>query len=76
VESAVLAACTVCIFFSFYFAFLSFQLVDDALKKESVTFAAYSLITGVVLLACLIVYLGIKKAFLKNVESRLEGAQL
>jgi TRAP-type C4-dicarboxylate transport system permease small subunit len=69
VESAVLAACTICIFFAFYFAFLSFQLVDDTLKKQSVTFAAYSIITGVVLMACFMVYLVIKKALLKNVEA-------
>jgi uncharacterized membrane protein len=60
-ESAVLVVCTVCIFFAFYFSFLSFQLADDASKKQSVNFAVYSLIAGVMLLAFFIIYLGIKK---------------
>jgi hypothetical protein len=37
--------------------------VDDALKKQLVTLAASSLITGVIMLACITISLGIKKAF-------------
>jgi len=62
-EAVAVAVLTVCLFISFYFAFLSFQEVDDALKKQLVTIAAYSLVTGVVIMACLTIYLGIKKAF-------------
>jgi hypothetical protein len=65
VESAAVAVFTVCIFLSFYFAFLSFQGIDDALKKQLVTFAVYFLITGVVILACMTIYMGLKRAFPK-----------
>lgn len=64
-ESAVLVAFSICIFLSFYFTFLSFQAVDDILKKQLVTLAASVLITGAILLACLAIYLGIKSVFSK-----------
>jgi len=56
------------------FTFLSLQTMDDALKKQLVTIAAYSLITGVIMLACLTISLGIKKAFPK-VESKLRSGE-
>jgi FtsH-binding integral membrane protein len=65
VESAAVATLIVCIFLSFYFAFLSFQGIDDALKKQLVTFAVYFLITGVVILTCMTIYTGLKRAFPK-----------
>ena len=68
VESITVVILAICIFLSFYFTFLSFQTVDDALKKQLVTLAAYSLITGVIMLACITISLGIKKAF-PRVES-------
>lgn len=68
-ESAVLAGFTTCMFFTFYFAFLSFQLTDDTLKKQSVNFAVYFLLTGVLLLAFFTVYLTIKKALLKHIKT-------
>jgi len=46
--------------------------VDDALKKQLVTLAAYSLITGVIMLACITISLGIKKAF-PRVDSKLRS---
>jgi len=72
VESITVVIVAICIFLSFYFTFLSFQTVDDALKKQFVTLAAYSLITGVMLLACITISLGIKKAF-PRVESKLRS---
>ena len=63
VESITVAILAICIFLSFYFTFLSFQTVDDALKKQLVTLAAYSIISGVVILAILMIHVGIKKAF-------------
>jgi len=72
VESIIVVIVAICIFLSFYFTFLSFQTVDDALKKQFVTLAAYSLITGVMLLACITISLGIKKAF-PRVESKLRS---
>ena len=71
VESITVVILTICIFLSFYFTFLSFQTVDDALKKQLVTLAAYSLITGVILLACITISLGIKKAF-SRIEDQLK----
>jgi hypothetical protein len=68
VESIIVVILAICIFLSFYFTFLSFQTVDDALKKQLVTLAASSLITGVTILASLMIHLGIKKAF-PRVES-------
>jgi len=63
VESITVVILAICIFLSFYFTFLSFQTVDDALKKQLVTLAAYSLITGVIILSSLMIHLGIKKIF-------------
>ena len=63
VESITVVILAICIFLSFYFTFLSFQTVDDALKKEFVTLAASSLITGVIILACLTISFWINKAF-------------
>jgi hypothetical protein len=73
-ESVALIILTICLFLSFYFAFLSFQELDDALKKQLVTLAAYTLITGIVILACMTIFLGIKRAFPK-VESRLKNSE-
>jgi hypothetical protein len=74
VESAIVAVLTVCIFLSFYFAFLSFQAMDDAIKKQLVTLAAYTLITGIVVLASLMIHLVIKKAFIR-VEDQLRQSE-
>jgi hypothetical protein len=46
VESIAVVILTICIFLSFYFAFLSFQEIDVAVKKQLLTFTAYSLIAG------------------------------
>jgi hypothetical protein len=71
-ESITVVILTICIFLSFYFTFLSFQTIDDALKKQLVTLAASTVITGVVIFACLTIYLGIKKAF-PRVEIQLDS---
>jgi hypothetical protein len=70
VESAIVAVLAVCIFLSFYFALLSFQALDDAIKKQLVTLAAYILISGIIILSILIVHVGIKKAF-STIEDQL-----
>jgi hypothetical protein len=46
---------------SFYFTYLSFQTADDTFRKQFVILAASSLITCVVVFACMTVYIGIKK---------------
>ncbi|MDH7564710.1 MAG: hypothetical protein QHH24_07555 [Candidatus Bathyarchaeota archaeon] len=71
VESATLAVLTLCIFLAFYFAFLSFQISDEAVKKQFVLLAASSVITGAVLAACLAVFFSMKKAF-SRVEIKLK----
>ena len=73
-ESIAVMILIVCIFLSFYFAFLSFQEIDDTLKKQLVTFAAYTLITGVVIMACMTIYMGLKRIFPK-MESRLKQSK-
>ncbi|MGB9676743.1 MAG: hypothetical protein ACPL0C_06110 [Candidatus Bathyarchaeales archaeon] len=60
-EPAIIIAFTICIFLSFYFVYLSFQTTEETLKKELVTLAVYSLLSGVVVLACMTVYLGIRR---------------
>jgi FtsH-binding integral membrane protein len=70
-ESVIVIILMVCIFLSFYFAYLSFQEIDDTLKKQLVTLAAYTLITGVVIMACMTIYIGLKRAFPK-METRLK----
>ena len=60
-EAAILTIIAVCIFLAFYFAFLSFQTIDDVVKKQFVTIALYSLIAGIVIFASLMIHLAIKK---------------
>jgi NADH:ubiquinone oxidoreductase subunit 6 (subunit J) len=74
VESVTIIAFAICIFLSFYFTFLSFQAIDDTLKKQLVTLAASFLITGVILFACMTIYLGIKKAFVR-VDDQLRNSE-
>lgn len=71
VESITVIVFAICVFLSFYFAYLAFQAFDEALKRQLVTLAASSLITGVILLACMTIYLGIKKA-LSRIEDQLK----
>lgn len=59
-ESAILIAFTICLFLTFYFVYLSFQTTEETLKRELVTFAVYSLVSGIVVLACMTVYIGIR----------------
>jgi len=72
VESAAIAILTLCIFLTFYFSFLSLQSMDDAIKKQLITLAIYSILTGVIILTSLIIHLGIKKA-LTPIETQLRS---
>jgi len=65
VETIIVTILTFCVFLSFYLTFLSLQTVDEALKKQLVTLAAFSIITGVIMFACMTISLAIKKAFPK-----------
>jgi len=65
VESIIVAILAICVFLSFYFSLLSLQTLDDTLKKQLVTLATYTLITGVIMFTCLTISSVIKKAFPK-----------
>jgi hypothetical protein len=62
-ESVVVVVLMICVFLSFYFTFLSFQTVDADLKRQILVFAVLSLVTGVVMMASLTIYLGVKRVF-------------
>ena len=70
VESGAVIALAICVFLSFYCALFTFQTTDDALKKQALTVAASTLVTGVIIMAFLTIYLGMKKAF-SRVEDQL-----
>lgn len=63
IEAVTLIFIVVCISLSFYLAFLSFQTLNETLRKQLVAFAASFLITGITVFAALTVHLGIKRAF-------------
>jgi uncharacterized membrane protein len=65
VETITVIILATCIFLTFYLTFLSLQTLDDTLKKQLVTLAATTLITGVIMLTCLTIALVIKRAFPK-----------
>jgi len=65
-ESAILVAISVCIFLSFYFSLLSFLSVEESLKRQFVLLAVYSLLSGIIVFGCLMVYLVMKKVFAKQ----------
>lgn len=71
-ESAILVAVSVCIFLAFYFSLLSFQAVDDTLKRQFVILAAISLLTGIIVFGCLAIYIGIKKVFVEATLSNIQ----
>jgi hypothetical protein len=47
---------------SFIFAFLSFEVFDDAWKRQFTTLAASSLVAGIIILAFLVAHCRIKTA--------------
>ena len=80
VESVVVVVLMICVFLSFYFTFLSFQTVDTILKRQMLVLAVLSLVTGVVMMASLTIYMGVKRIFPKvddqlknNVTSENDG---
>lgn len=73
-EAAILIVIGVCVFLSFYFAFLSFCTIDDFIKKQFVAISIYSLIAAVVIFASLIMHLSIKKV-LPAVEEQLTESE-
>ncbi|MGQ9507644.1 MAG: hypothetical protein ACUVTB_07335 [Candidatus Bathycorpusculaceae bacterium] len=72
VESAAIAILTLCIFLTFYFSFLSLQSLDETIKKQLVTLAIYSILTGIIILTSLIIHIGVKKA-LTSIETQLRS---
>jgi len=65
IESAIVVVTAVCVFLTFYFSMLSFQMIDDALKGQLVILAVLSLLIGTLIFGCLIIYLGIRKVFVR-----------
>ena len=53
VENAAFVVRAVCMVLSFCFAFLSFQAVDDSLKRQFAVIAASPLVVGIVILGFL-----------------------
>jgi TRAP-type C4-dicarboxylate transport system permease small subunit len=49
-----------CLSLSLFFAFLCFQVVDDALRRQLAALAASLLLIGMVILTSLVVYLRVK----------------
>lgn len=72
VEAVTFVFVVICIFLSFYFAFLSFQTFNESFRKQLVAFAASFLIAGLVIFVALSVHVGIKKALLR-IENAVEG---
>jgi FtsH-binding integral membrane protein len=73
-ESAILVAISVCIFLSFYFSLLSFLSVEESLKRQFVLLAVYSLLSGIIVFGCLMVYLAMKKVFAKAALGNLQAS--
>jgi len=73
-ESAIIITITICVSAALYFAYLSLQQQSDTLQKQFTTFAVYSIVAGAVLLTCLIVYAGVKKA-MSGVSAQLDRPQ-
>ncbi|MBS7646296.1 MAG: hypothetical protein QXL91_02530 [Candidatus Bathyarchaeia archaeon] len=66
IESVIIIAVAICSFLSFYFSFLSFTATEDLLKKQFVSLAVYSLLSGAIIFGCLIIYITMKKIFAKT----------
>ncbi|MGC8998780.1 MAG: hypothetical protein ACP5JW_05225 [Candidatus Bathyarchaeia archaeon] len=73
-ESAIVIAASVCLFLTFYFSYLSLQVFDDALKKQFILLAMSSLLIGATIFGCFVVYLGIRKIFIKAKLSEIKEA--
>jgi FtsH-binding integral membrane protein len=73
-ESAILVAVSVCIFLSLYFSLLSFISVEESLKRQFVLLAVYSLLSGIIVFSCLIVYIAMKKIFAKTALSNPQAS--
>ncbi|MEM2780817.1 MAG: hypothetical protein QW791_08150 [Candidatus Bathyarchaeia archaeon] len=65
-EQVITVAVAICAFLSFYFSLLSFTVIEDQLKKQFVLLAVYSLVSGIVVFGCLLIYLMMRKVFEKH----------
>lgn len=73
-ESAIIITVAICIFLSFYFSLLSFMTAEDLMKKQLVLLAVYSLLSGIIVFGCLIIYLVMKKFFMKTIPNEIQAA--
>jgi TRAP-type C4-dicarboxylate transport system permease small subunit len=74
-ESAIILTVSICIFLTFYFSYLSLQVFDDTLKKQFILLALSSLLTGATIFGCLVIYLGIRRIFVKAELSGIQETQ-
>ena len=65
-EHAIVAISVLCLASAIYMAILSTQTVDIEFKKQLVDLAIYCLVGGIVILACWLMILIIKRAFSKE----------
>jgi TRAP-type C4-dicarboxylate transport system permease small subunit len=71
-ESTIIVAVSICIFLTFYFTYLSLQAFNDTLKKQFILLALSSLLTGAIIFGCLVIYLGIRRIFIKAELSEIQ----
>jgi hypothetical protein len=75
VETAIVIVLIICIFLSFYFSFLSLAKTNYDEKRYLVNVAASSLITGGVMVACWLAYLGVRR-FLRKPMMQQEHVEM
>ncbi|MEM4713408.1 MAG: hypothetical protein QXQ61_02540 [Candidatus Bathyarchaeia archaeon] len=76
VESAIVVVIAICIFLSFYFSLLSLMTNEEMMKQQFVLLAVYSLLSGIVVFGCLMIYIVIRKIFEKTALNLVEPHQL
>ncbi len=74
IESTIVVVTAVCIFLTFYFSLLSFQTGDNVLKGQLVILSVLYLLTGILVFGCLIIYLAIRRVFVKAEFRKSEKA--
>jgi len=63
IENAAIITLALCIALSFYFVILSFQTVDETLRRKLTTLAVSFLIASIVIFISLMIYSGNQKHF-------------
>lgn len=69
----IVVAVAICAFLSFYFSFLSFMTREDSMRQQFVLMAVYSLVSGIVVFGCLMIYMVIRKVFEKTALNNIQA---